>query len=76
VILAVEWNDPLDSFVGIDELERAIRRLRSSKPDYELSMASELDGHHHRLRCRWDTNRKGRTLMEGLDIVQRPAPGR
>jgi hypothetical protein len=69
VIVGVEWNDPRDSFVGIDELERAIRRLRSAKPDYEFSMASELDCHHDRYRYRWDMSRKGRTLMEGLDIV-------
>jgi hypothetical protein len=65
----VEWNDPRDSFVGIDELERAIRRLRTSKPDYEFSIVSEIDRHHDRLRYRWDMSRKGRTLMEGLDIV-------
>ena len=41
VIPEVEWNDPRDSFVGIDELERAMRRLRSSRPNYEFSIASE-----------------------------------
>jgi hypothetical protein len=65
----VEWNDPRDSFVGIDELEGAIRRLRTSKPDYEFSIVSEIDRHHDRLRYRWDMSRNGRTLMEGLDIV-------
>ena len=65
----VEWNDPRDSFVGIDELERAIAALRSSKPDYEFSIVSEIDRHHDRLRYRWDMHRRGRTLMEGLDIV-------
>jgi hypothetical protein len=65
----VEWNDPRDSFVGIDELEQAIRRLRTSKPDYAFVIASEIDRHHDRLRYRWDMVRNGRTLMEGLDIV-------
>jgi hypothetical protein len=65
----VEWNDPRDSFVGIDQLEQAIRRLRTSKPDYVFVIASEVDHHHGRLRYRWDMLRKGRTLMEGLDIV-------
>jgi hypothetical protein len=65
----VEWNDPRDSFVGIDELERAMRELRTSKPDYAFVIASEIDGHHDRLRYRWDMVRNGRTLMEGLDIV-------
>jgi SnoaL-like domain len=69
VIPEVEWNDPRDSFVGIDELERAMRRLRSSKPNYEFSIASELDCHHGRFRYRWDMSRNGRRLMEGLDIV-------
>lgn len=65
----VEWNDPRDSFVGIDELEAAIRRLRTNKPDYRFVIASEIDHHHDRLRYRWDMARNGRTLMEGLDIV-------
>ena len=65
----VEWNDPRDSFVGIDELEQAIRRLRTSKPEYSFVIASEIDCHHDRLRYRWDMVRNGRTLMEGLDVV-------
>jgi hypothetical protein len=71
----VEWNDPRDSFVGIDELERAIRRLRTSKPDYEFTIASEIDHHHRRLRYRWDMRRNGRTLMEGLDIATLASSG-
>jgi hypothetical protein len=66
----VEWNDPRDSFVGIDALERAIRELRTSKPEYRFVIASEIDSHHHRLRYRWDMVRGGRTLMEGLDVVK------
>jgi hypothetical protein len=69
VLAEVVWNDPRDSFVGIDELEAAIHRLRSAKPDYVFSIASELDHHHDRFRYRWDMSRKGRTLVEGLDIV-------
>ena len=65
----VEWNDPRDSFVGIDELEQAIRRLRTTKPEYSFTIASEIDCHHGRLRYRWDMIRNGRTLMEGLDVV-------
>jgi hypothetical protein len=72
----VEWNDPRDSFVGIDELEQAIRRLRTSKPDYAFVIASEIDCHHDRLRYRWDMVRNGRTLMEGLDVVTlKPSSG-
>jgi hypothetical protein len=71
----VVWNDPRDSFVGIDELEDAIRRLRTSKPDYEFIIASEIDHHHGRLRYRWDMGRNGRTLMEGLDIVTLSSTG-
>lgn len=72
----VEWNDPRDSFVGIDQLEAAVRHLRTSKPDYVFAIASEIDHHHDRLRYRWDMTRKGRTLMEGLDVVTlEPATG-
>ena len=65
----VEWNDPRDSFVGITALEAAVRSLRTSKPDYRFVIASEIDHHHGRFRYRWDMLRRGRTLMEGLDIV-------
>lgn len=65
----VVWNDPRDSFVGIAELEGAIRRLRTSKPDYGFTIVSEIDHHHGRLRYRWDMGRNGRTLMEGLDVA-------
>jgi hypothetical protein len=65
----VEWNDPRDSFVGIHELEAAIRRLRTSKPGYRFVIASEVDHHHDRFRYRWDMISRGRTLMEGLDVV-------
>ena len=65
----VAWNDPRDSFVGIAELESAVRRLRSSKPDYRFVIASEIDHQHGRLRYRWDMIRKDRILMEGLDVV-------
>ena len=65
----VEWNDPRDSFVGAKELEAAIHRLRTSKPGYFFVIASEIDHHHDRYRYRWDMTSRGRTLMEGLDIV-------
>ena len=65
----VEWNDPRDSFAGIAELESAIRRFRISKPGYSFVIASEVDYHHNRYRYRWDMISRGRSLMEGLDIV-------
>jgi len=66
----VEWNDPRDSFIGIDELEAAIRKLRTNKPGYGFVIASEVDHHHNRYRYRWDMISRGRILMEGLDIVR------
>jgi len=57
------------SFVGITELEASIRSLRTSKPGYRFVIASEVDHHHDRFRYRWDMISRGRTLMEGLDIV-------
>ena len=65
----VEWNDPRDSFVGIDGLIDAVRRLRTTKPEYRFEIVSEIDHHHGRCRYRWDMKRGSRTLMEGLDIV-------
>ncbi|MGH1490637.1 MAG: nuclear transport factor 2 family protein [Acidimicrobiales bacterium] len=69
VEVGVEWNDPRDSFVGIDALEAAIGRLRSGKPEYRFVIASEVDHHHGRYRYRWDMSRRGRVLMEGQDIA-------
>lgn len=69
VTVDVEWNDPRDSFVGIDHLETAVRTLRSSKPDYHFVIASRIDHHHDRMRYRWDMVRNERSLMEGLDVV-------
>jgi hypothetical protein len=65
----VEWADPRDFFVGADALVAAITALRTSKPGYRFVIASEIDHHHERLRYRWDMISRGRTLMEGLDIV-------
>ncbi len=65
----VEWNDPRDSFVGIGALEAAVRQLRTSKPDYRFEVVSAIDHHHGRLRYRWNMVRRGRILMEGLDVA-------
>lgn len=65
----VIWNDPRDSFIGLGELEAAVRRLRTSKPGYRFLITSEIDHHHHRYRYRWDMRRADRTIMEGLDVV-------
>jgi len=65
----VEWNDPRDSFTGIDALEAAVRRLRTSKPAYRFTLASEIDHHNGRYRYRWDMVRDGRVLMEGTDVT-------
>jgi hypothetical protein len=65
----VVWNDPRDSFQGIDALAANMRALKSSKPRYRFHIASEIDGHHHRLRYRWNMVSRQRTLMEGLDVV-------
>ncbi len=65
----VEWNDPRDSFIGRAELEAAIQRLHSTKPDYRFVIASEIDHHHNRCRYRWDMVRGDRVLMEGTDVV-------
>ena len=66
---SVVWNDPRDSFIGKGELELAMRRLRTSKPQYRFVIASEIDGHNDRCRYRWDMIGRGRTMMEGLDVV-------
>jgi hypothetical protein len=69
VTVDVEWNDPRDSFCGIDALEANMRELRESKPEYRFRIMSEIDGHNRRLRYRWNMFRGKRVLMEGLDVV-------
>jgi hypothetical protein len=59
----VEWNDPRDSFVGINELEATIRELRESKPGYRFAITSEVDGHHDRFRYRWDMISRPESLI-------------
>ncbi len=65
----VEWNDPNDSFTGSDRLEAHIIQSRIEHPNWVLEIASKLDYHHDRYRYRWDLTSRGRTLMEGLDVV-------
>ena len=65
----VEWNDPNDSFVGVDALIEAINVFRTKRPRFRFVIVSEIDHQHDRLRYRWDMRNRGRTLMEGLDIV-------
>ena len=65
----VVWNDPRDSFTGIEQLEAAILRLHESKPQYRFVIASEIDHHHDRYRYRWDMVGRDRVLMEGIDVV-------
>ncbi len=69
VTATVEWNDPRDSFAGIDALETNMRELRTTKPQYRFRIVSEIDAHHDRLRYRWDMIKDHRTLMQGLDVV-------
>lgn len=72
----VIWNDPRDSFVGIDALEQNMRELKTAKPAYRFRIASEIDAHNDRLRYRWNMIKGHRTLMEGLDVVTLHRSGR
>ncbi len=66
---AVEWVDPLHSFVGRDALEDNVRTLRTDKPEYRFAIASELDAHHNRVRYEWHMMRKHRVLLRGFDVI-------
>ncbi|MEM7273432.1 MAG: nuclear transport factor 2 family protein [Actinomycetota bacterium] len=65
----VVWVDPRDTFVGRDALEANVVALRTNRPGYRFVIASAVDGHHDRLRYRWDMMRGRRVLLRGLDIV-------
>ena len=66
----VVWVDPQHAFTGRDALEANVAALRSAKPQYRFVIASAVDGHHDRLRYRWNMVRGRRVLVEGLDVVQ------
>ncbi|MEM7092805.1 MAG: nuclear transport factor 2 family protein [Actinomycetota bacterium] len=72
----IEWVDPRDHFVGRDEFEACVRRLKESKPNYRFEVVSAIDAHHDRLRYRWNMFSRGRVLMEGLDVVTLDDDGR
>ena len=65
----IEWVDPLHSHVGRDALEANVRQFRTEYPKFSFEVVSAIDGHHDRLRYRWDMKLGRRVLLKGLDIV-------
>ncbi|MFW2383195.1 MAG: hypothetical protein ACN4GZ_15695 [Acidimicrobiales bacterium] len=65
----VEFCDPLHWHFGKDALEANVRQFRSDQPDAVFVLVSGFDHHNNRYRYRWDFTRRGRTLLEGLDIT-------
>jgi hypothetical protein len=61
--------DPLHWHAGHDALEANVRQFRADQPAAVFEMASGFDTHHNRFRYRWNFTRRGRVLVEGLDIA-------
>ena len=64
------WVDPLHQHTGRDALEANVRAFRSTYPDAELGLGSDVDSHNGRHRYEWFiTSSPGELLIRGFDVV-------
>ncbi len=64
------WVDPLHQHVGRDALEANEREFRSTYPEADLGLGSNIDGHNDRHRYEWYiTSAPGELLIRGFDVV-------
>lgn len=64
------WVDPLHQHTGRDALEANVREFRSTYPDADLGLGSNIDSHNGRHRYEWFiTSSPGELLLRGFDVV-------
>ena len=63
------WVDPLNNHVGRDALEANVREFRTSFPDAELGLGSNVDSHNNRYRYEWVIMNGGELLLRGFDVM-------
>ena len=63
------WVDPLHSHTGRDALEANVREFRSTYPDADLRLGSNIDGHNDRHRYEWFITVGDELLIRGFDVV-------
>lgn len=64
------WVDPIHNHRGRDPLEANVRGFRSTYPDADLGLGSNVDSHNGRHRYEWFiTSTPGELLLRGFDVV-------
>lgn len=69
------WVDPLHQHVGRDALEANVREFRSTYPDADLRLGSNIDSHNDRHRYEWYITVGDELLIRGFDVVTADADG-
>ncbi|MEO0494292.1 MAG: nuclear transport factor 2 family protein [Actinomycetota bacterium] len=69
------WIDPQHQHTGRDALEANVRGFRSTFPDADLGVGSDVDGHNDRYRYEWVIVSEGALLLRGFDVVTLNADG-
>jgi hypothetical protein len=63
-------------FRGIDEIARRVEGFGERFPGARVTITSGVDEHHGFARYAWTiTDEDGRTILDGIDVVQRGDTG-
>ncbi|MGI9600870.1 MAG: nuclear transport factor 2 family protein [Acidimicrobiales bacterium] len=63
------WVDPLHHHQGRDALEANVRNFRTTYPDADLGLGSNVDSHNNRYRYEWVITVEGELLIRGFDVA-------
>lgn len=69
------WVDPLHQHVGRDPLEAQVREFRTTYPDADLDLGSNVDSHNDRYRYEWIITIGGELLLRGFDVTTLASSG-
>ena len=69
------WVDPLHNHTGRDALEANVREFRSTYPDADLCLGSNVDSHNGRHRYEWFIAVGDELLIRGFDVVTMDSDG-
>lgn len=62
------WVDPQNAHRGREALAENVRQFRAQFPSAELTLASNVDGHHGRFRYEWAITVNEELLIRGFDV--------
>lgn len=63
------WVDPQNYHQGRDALEQNVIAFRELFPDADLTLGSNIDGHHQRYRYEWLIKQRGELVIRGFDLM-------